>query len=110
MNLYEMKQSGFCVLRPSGQLGSGNSAEFEREVRNRIEAGNTKIVIDFGDLDYISSAGLRVLLVLAKTLKTDGGTLALCSMNSTVAEVFEVTGFSAILPIHQSLDEALLSG
>lgn len=107
MKLFEMTQGEFLVLRPAGQLTSATSAEFEKEVRSRIEAGNRRVVLDLADLDYISSAGLRVLLVLAKLLKRDDGTLSVCAMNETVTQVFEVTGLSSILATYQTLNEAI---
>ena len=58
-------------------------------------------------LDYISSAGLRVLLAAAKQLKTTNGELRLCNLNEVVQEVFAISGFDMILPISESESEAL---
>ena len=107
MNLFETERDGVLVLRPSGQLDSANSAEFEQAVRQRIEAGRSRLVLDFNELAYISSAGLRALLVLSKLLNEQGGKLEICSLNSTVSQVFEVTGFTSFLSIHVTLEEAL---
>ena len=98
---------GFLVLRPAGQLTSATAGDFEKEVRARVEAGDRSLILDLSDLDFVSSAGLRVFLILAKLLKKDDGTLALCSMNSTVSQVFEVTGLSSILPTYPTVNEAI---
>ena len=54
-------------------------------------------MLDLGRLDYISSAGLRVVLIAAKRLKSVGGALVLCTLNPSVREVFEISGFASIL-------------
>ena len=66
-----------------------------------------KILVNFADLDYISSAGLRVLLTTAKRLGGSGGTLRICGLNETVSEVFEISGFSVILSVFPNETEAL---
>ena len=65
------------------------------------------MIVDFGDLDYISSAGLRVILKATKDLKRSEGNFILCSMKDYVKEVFEISGFDTFLPIVSSMDEAL---
>jgi anti-anti-sigma factor len=72
-----------------------------------IEAGSTKILVNLEKLDYISSAGLRVLLVVAKKLKANAGELRICSLNAVVKEVFDISGFDMILPVSASESEAL---
>lgn len=110
MKLYEMRQGGFLVLRPSGQLTSANSSDFEREIHSRIQSNDSQVILDLSDLNYISSAGLRVLLVLARFLKQGNSTMAVCSMNNTVNQVFEVTGFASVLSTYATLNEAMAAG
>ncbi len=74
-----------------------------------IDAGTSKILINFAALEYISSAGLRVLLATAKKLKASGGDLKICSLNDTVQEVFDISGFSSILAVSANREEALAS-
>jgi anti-anti-sigma factor len=92
--------------RPKGRLDSGACAAFETELTGYLNAGTQRLLIDFSDLDYISSAGLRVILMAAKRLKASGGGLALCSLNETIGEVFEISGFDRILDIHKNADSA----
>ncbi|MEJ2102217.1 MAG: STAS domain-containing protein [Desulfobacterales bacterium] len=65
------------------------------------------MIIDFKNLDYISSAGLRVILKAAKALKREDGKIMLCDMQDYVKEVFEIAGFDSFLPIVSKMDDAL---
>jgi anti-anti-sigma factor len=96
-----------CEMRPKGRIDSATGPAFEKDVLGQIEAGERCMLLDFGELVYISSAGLRIVLLAAKRMKTVGGKLALCSLNSQIAEVFEISGFSRILDIHPTRDAAL---
>ncbi len=96
-----------CEMRPKGRIDSANGPAFEKDVLEQIDAGNRRLLLDFGELQYISSAGLRIVLLAAKKMKTAGGKLALCSLNPQIAEVFEISGFARILDIHPTRDAAL---
>lgn len=78
----------------------------EREAFGVIDAGGRRLLIDFNGLDYISSAGLRAALAVAKRMNAAGGRLALCSLSPQVAEVFEISGVNAIIDIHASAESA----
>ncbi len=97
-----------CEVRPKGRLDSASGPAFEKDLLGRIESGRLRVLLDFGELQYISSAGLRIVLLAAKKMNSAGGKLALCSLNPQIAEVFEISGFSNILDIHPSRDAALL--
>ena len=107
MHIYEMRRGDRLVLRPSGRLDNRYSRDLETRLLERIDGGETAVVIDFRDLEYISSAGLRVLLVAMKRLELVKGTLCLCALNDHVREVFEISGFFNIAPVHRTLEEAL---
>ena len=72
-----------------------------------MQSGATRMVIDFENLDYISSAGLRIILKTTKDLKKSEGNIVLCAMQDYVKEVFEIAGFDTFLPIVPTMDEAL---
>ena len=72
-----------------------------------IEGGASTVIVDFGAIDFVSSAGLRVLLATAKKLRPDG-TLRLYGLNDSVQEVFDVSGFSTIIPIFGDQAAALV--
>lgn len=95
------------ILRPVGRLDNSSSPTLEQAVLERIDAGATRIVFDFSDMDYISSAGLRVVLIAGKRLRSSGGLLALSGMRELVREVFEVSGFIGLFPCAATCDEAL---
>jgi anti-anti-sigma factor len=69
--------------------------------------GVKKILLDLTNLDFISSAGLRVLLATAQELKEDGGDLRVCSLNREVKEVFDISGFSTLLMVFDNEAKAL---
>ena len=66
-----------------------------------------QLLVDFSSLQYISSAGLRSILLAAKKLKSKGGRFALCSLSAAIKEVFDVSGFSSILDIHAGQDQGV---
>ena len=93
-------------LQPQGRLDATNSSILEKQALDTIDQGSRRLLIDFSGLQYISSAGLRTVLVIAKRIKAAGGQLALSSMNPQIAEVFKVSGFDSILDIYPSADAA----
>ncbi len=95
------------VLAFEGRLDTQTSPDAQQQLTRLIEEGETKILVNLEKVDYISSAGLRVLLVIAKQLKTTDGELRICSLNEVVKEVFDISGFDMILPISASELEAL---
>lgn len=95
------------VLLPHGRLDSNNAAQVEAEILEHVAGGATRLVIDFAGLDYISSAGLRVILVVAKRLKQAGGSLVICRLPAHIREVFEISGFLSILTATDTRDEAI---
>lgn len=100
-------QDGVQVLKLIGRLDSNTSPQLEKDLLGRIDGGPAKLVVDFTQLDYISSAGLRVLLMGAKKSKQTNGRLALCCLKEHIREVFEISGFFGILTICASRDEAI---
>ena len=95
------------ILSFQGNLDTGTSPEAESQINGLIAAGTQKLLVNFEQLEYISSAGLRVLLATAKKLKPSGGNLKICCLNQTVQEVFDISGFSTILSVTSTEEEAL---
>ena len=95
------------IVSLQGQINSANAAAIEAEVLGLVTGGARNLVLDFSALDYISSAGLRMVLVVAKRLKQEGGQLVLCGMQPHVREVFDISGFLAILNVEPGRAEAL---
>ena len=107
MEVVEKKQNGICILGLLGRLDSNTSPEFEKKIFGVIEDGTRNVIVDFESLDYISSAGLRVLLKAAKLLKRSDGKIVLCSMKEYIKEVFEIAGFVSLFPIVSSVGDAI---
>lgn len=106
MDVMEEKSGSVLILGPKGRLDSNSSKSFEDRLLGRMEA-ERQVVIDFADLDYISSAGLRVLLMAAKKSKSQGAKLALCELKPQIREVFEMSGFGKLFAIAPSRADAL---
>lgn len=95
------------IIKPQGLLNSNNAPDLEAQVLALVDEGARKLLLDFTALDYVSSAGLRVVLVLAKRLKKEGGHLVLCSMQPHVREVFDISGFLTILNVEPDRASAM---
>ena len=95
------------LLAMEGNLDTNTSVDAQDHINGLIDDGAAKLVVDFEKVDFVSSAGLRVLLATAKKLGGVGGSLRICGLNETVAEVFEISGFSTILNVFPSESEAL---
>ncbi|MEY3308814.1 MAG: hypothetical protein RLZZ413_2852 [Pseudomonadota bacterium] len=98
---------GCLVLKPSRRIDSANAKAFEDEAYLLVDAGPVKVVIDTADLDYISSAGLRVILTTAKKAKAAGGGLTMACAKVNVREVLVVSGFDTIFGLHDSVETAI---
>ncbi|NOU93620.1 anti-sigma factor antagonist [Paenibacillus sp. LMG 31456] len=107
MNVTERTVGGVVVLDIQGRLDANTSGILEACFLKMMEQGHTRFVFGLAQLDYVSSAGLRILLVAAKKLKALKGSLALVQMTDNVKEVFDISGFSTIFTIYETEAEAL---
>lgn len=107
MEIQTKNEANATVLTITGRLDAVTAPEYEKKVREMIEGGDTRFVIDFAHLDYISSAGLRGLLVTAKLLKTKGGQVRFASVAGTVKEVFDISGFGSIFQMDDTVAASL---
>lgn len=107
MNIVTETVNDILVIQPDGRIDSNTAPQFEQQVLGAVDGGQTRLVLDFSELDYISSAGLRVVLMTAKRIKPVQGALALCGMSDSIREVFEISGFLTILTVCADRDEAL---
>ena len=107
MGLLVARKGDVVIVMPDSQLDTNTSPEAEKMLMAQLDAGETRIVIDFSKTDYISSAGLRVILKTASLLQEKGGGFALCNGNDQIVEVLEFSGFLDIVKYCSSLDEAV---
>ena len=97
--------NGVTVLTPIGRIDTSTAKIFEDAVMKTAVAG-AKVMIVFSSIDYISSAGLRVVLMLGKKMKAVTGTLVLTAMATKIFDVFKMSGFNKILNICKDNEEA----
>ena len=97
MNIHQEKNGTTLVISPEGRLDTMTAPAFEETLKTAMEGVET-LTFDFEKLDYISSAGLRVLLAAQKTMNRQGS-MKVTHVNEIISEIFEVTGFSDILTI-----------
>jgi anti-anti-sigma factor len=106
MNIRKEKINDFVLLHIDGRIDTSNSALLEVEMEQLHTSGENKIIINCNDLKYISSSGLRVFLNGQKKAITSQGKLHLCNMQPSIREIFDISGFSSIFKIFNSLEEA----
>ncbi|TSA24739.1 anti-sigma factor antagonist [bacterium] len=107
MEIKQDKHGDIAVLNLIGRLDANTSGELESVLIPMIDGGEKKLILDFSALDYISSAGLRLLLLSAKKLRNNKGEIVLCSMKDFINEIFEISGFTPIFTIVDSKEDAL---
>ena len=90
-----------------GNLDTNTSPEAEVEINKYLEKGSKKMLIDLKDTRYVSSAGLRIFLATAKKIMANDGIVMLCHPNEIVTEILDVSGFSTIIVVKPTVDEAL---
>lgn len=107
MDITTRTRNDVTIVAFAGNLDSATAPLAQQALDGILASGGRKIVVDFTGLDYISSAGLRVLLGAAKRLGGGAGGLRLFGLNETVGEVFQISGFSTILAVCATEAEAL---
>ncbi len=106
MEITQEKAENVNIVALKGRLDAGTSGSLEEALTALVDAGEAKALVDCRELDYISSAGLRVLLAAAKQFKKLNGSIALSALNPNVKQVFEISGFTSIFPIYATREEA----
>lgn len=97
MTIDKKAEGGKLTIALEGRLDTTTAPQLEGELKHSI-SGVTELILDFAKLEYISSAGLRVLLAAQKVMNKQGS-MVIKNVNATIAEVFEITGFSDILTV-----------
>jgi anti-anti-sigma factor len=95
------------LVAPSGRLDSETSGELELVLHDAGIAGRRHFVVDLSGVGYVSSAGLRVLLALAKRLDGGVGSLRLCGLSANVRQVFDIAGFTSMFSLYPNRHAAL---
>ena len=99
MELSVDKQNQTAIVAARGRLDAAGAPELETRCKALILEGSNRLLLDFAQVEYVSSAGLRSLLVLAKAVKSAGGAMVLCSLAPAVRDVMTISGFDNILSL-----------
>ena len=110
MDISVRSEQGFSVVAVSGRLDAGTAQEFEHNCAQLIDNGGRRFVLDLSALEYVSSAGLRSVLTIAKKLKVAGGSLVLCGLSGFVRDVFAIAGFDNFLSVYDTVADAIAQG
>ena len=96
MDIPEKKVDNVCVVSLSGRLDAYVSNEVERKLNSVIDSTQVRLVVNFANLDYISSSGLRVLLAALKKVRKQQGDVKLAALKPYIKEVFDIAGFTQL--------------
>ena len=107
MEISEQKTDQYVIIGIKGRLDTTNYTELEKRLNSLVEDHNNKILVDCSGMDYISSSGLRILLMALKRITLLKGKFVLCSLQKNIHEIFEISGFTSIFEIYSSREEAV---
>jgi len=107
LQMTEEDADDVTIVSVAGRLDTLSSARLSRRLGELLHAGRTNLLIETSRLTYISSAGIRALLVAARAAAANGGRLAVCSMTTPISRVTELAGLSAEFETYPSREEAL---
>jgi anti-sigma B factor antagonist len=107
MEIVEQQSGEITIVEISGRMDSITATALDQRLTSLIRAGRARLIIDFKNIIYISSAGFRSLLVAAKLAETTKGTLALCSLSAEVQRLFDLGAFTDLFVIYSSREEGL---
>lgn len=106
MDINNFTEKDILIISPEGRIDSTNSNEFESSTMS-MSADMQKIAIDFTNIKYISSAGLRSILVIAKEMNKSNRKFVIFGMNSSIKDVFDMAGFSSVIKTSGTKDDAI---
>ena len=107
MTFSEEKTGGVLILGLNGKIDTEGSTELLEKLHTLTDQGERNLLLDFSGVSYINSSGLRVLLVVAKKLNGLSGKITLAKVNEQIRQVLRVSGFSSIIGVYPSREEAL---
>jgi anti-anti-sigma factor len=107
VEIKEEKRGKVKIVGLRGKLDANSSQAVEKQLLALLNQGEDRLVLDFSELTYMSSLGLRVLMMVAKNIKKVNGKLALAGLNDHIYEIFKIARFTNIFSIYPSSDEAV---
>lgn len=109
MEMIARQEDQAVVISVNGRMDAVTASQFDKRLETLMAEGATHIIVNFQDLEYISSAGLQAILATAKRLENSKGEILLANLSGAVKEVFEISGFDTILRIFDTEEAALAS-
>ncbi len=107
LELQTDQTEGVLIISVTGRIDGMNAQEFHKNLDKEIGVSENPVVLDLGNLSYISSAGLRSILLIAKTLQGRKTKFILCSLPGPIKEIFEIAGFDKIINVLESRSDAM---
>jgi len=107
MNVKIEKAEEYAFVGVEGRVDTTNANELENSMLQVISDGYTKIILDCSGLDYISSSGLRVFLIVQKKITAAKGQFRLCGLQPGIVEIFDISGFTSIFSIFPNKEAAM---
>ena len=107
MEIETRKEKNAFIVITKGKMDVNTAPELEKVLADSIAEGEKYFILDFGGLDYISSAGLRSIAAAHRRIKEKGGKLFLAALTHKVKEIFDISGFSSHIPTYQSVESVL---
>jgi anti-sigma B factor antagonist len=107
MEIAEQKSGDVTIVEVAGRIDSNTAKALDERLTNLIKAGPPRLMIDFKNIIYISSAGFRALLVAGRLAEETNGTLALCGLSSEIQRLFDLGAFTDLFVIYSSREEGL---
>jgi anti-anti-sigma factor len=107
MNVQVKASPDYTLVILEGRVDTTNAGEFEKSILEVIETGCTKLILDCSGLNYISSSGLRIFLVVQKKMTAVKGKFNLCSLQPSIKEIFDISGFSSIFSVFADQETAI---
>lgn len=107
MNIVVASEGDVTIVSISGRLDSVTVKDFEAKIGELLASGAKRLVLDCAELEYVSSAGLRMILATMKKLRAEQGAFSLCGVSNLVREVMAMSGFDRFLAIFASKEEAV---
>jgi anti-anti-sigma factor len=107
MELTESISEKCSVIGIRGRLDTTNYMILEKRLMELIDTGHIRIVVDCSEMDYVSSSGLRILLMALKRITVLKGKFVLCGLQENIREIFEISGFTSIFEIVTGKEEAI---
>jgi len=101
------KEKNTKIVALKGRMDAVSAPDFEEKMGEWSDQGETSFIINLGEVDYMSSAGLRSILIVAKNLKQQDGKLIFVNLREEVSKIFRISGFSSMIPTYESVETAL---